>query len=1393
MKLEKDQQRVVSAAMKAGAITRSQRAELVRVAESLGPLSPRTIGLAVAVLRSGGLAEAERRAQTSEAREELSRARGAFEASCSGVETRAVQVCTRGGKRTDTACAPKATRFELSGAVGWLGGRTEVVVEGSMGLASLPARWALLPVGSLLTSHDPMQGFRARPGYPSQLQERDYEKGETEQQKVRSAASNLYPELLLSDNRDALTGAPILDRMRRVLGGNGRAMALALHLASDDNDRRYARALRSELACNTCFGLAGAPLQPDSVLVRVLDRVDDVLSISRALNAPLSAAMTRETEAFSLGQRLSDRTIGRIGDALANAETMNEAIDELGATLVGDLMADGIIVPSQRPAWLVTLGGGVGQKLNRTARERIVDALVALSVRDQRVIRDATPSVLQLLTQLAPVVIRFDRWDAANRSGYSWTAAYRRALPFLVATQAFARDTAELRSYWGTRSLFEAPEDGLDASTLAEDAEGSTAYWWLVSLLGRPKVAAERAKKTWVAVPNELRGEKALWGLRDRLELAEIGEDPWSIRQAAGWPSQPVWLDMGSKGAIGELTRQVAALKDWDRAIYTFNEHRKEGGAIKMRQVLIEAWLPEVVPLRMLSKVAEEERARMIESLRPVEAADFELSPFEAPTRATRQPRPTPQAKPWAALRAAGLPLALSKRLVGLGIADPAELRAVLERGEPIAGMGKARRAALRASLGLPPEEKKARRKREKLAGGRADGVPDEAFPPLQLVRGELHELEHTDDPQVAAEIAKDHLAEDPAYYQKLETREEIDAKLADLHSDYNEVLRELDTRGLPLRREIELQQEKEAIELEGDKLKARALDLLPTVGRVDPSSRLNVLVNEAIADERERLDASLMRKAQREQTSAEIVPISPFTVSRWFELRGWKASVKPRDPSAGGPLVRVVSPAGVELEADLLGVHAFDPSTGKTWRQILPITSLGDLSRMFEVGTNPPSMSKQESSSPPRNTFDAALRKRTAAVRETYAQKLQEAWDAHDSGLLIAIENAQARLEGARQLLEQAEAVEIDEGARHGFKEAVATRERVYAEGEPIRELERKLQAKAQLEADARQAKRIKEQEQGIANLAGTGARRARLEARQERREEWAAKAEKRSDAAFQSAHQIAGRFEFGQPILVGHHSERKARADQERMHSAMGRAVEEGKLAQHHAAKAAGLEGQLDRAIFSDDVDALPALRARIESLKAQHAARLELNAKARKLRPKPKDRAEMVAALVKAGHVEATDARRFLLSSGLERDTAPHPAYQIQNGAAEIRRNENRLAYITGTNEKFNAAKAAGGVLFEVANDQIRVTFAEKPDRSIIEELKAAGFYWRNPYWSGPFASLPGDLREQYLASSSSGDTSAKRSANCPTCGGPRTSYEKSRNLQCAACTRLDEGAM
>ncbi|MFJ8793550.1 DUF3560 domain-containing protein [Streptomyces sp. NPDC102462] len=57
-------------------------------------------------------------------------------------------------------------------------------------------------------------------------------------------------------------------------------------------------------------------------------------------------------------------------------------------------------------------------------------------------------------------------------------------------------------------------------------------------------------------------------------------------------------------------------------------------------------------------------------------------------------------------------------------------------------------------------------------------------------------------------------------------------------------------------------------------------------------------------------------------------------------------------------------------------------------------------------------------------------------------------------------------------------------------------------------------------------------------------------------------------------TSHRIGERFWMGQPILVGHHSEGRARRDQERMHNAMRKSIAEGERAGYWANRAQAAE---------------------------------------------------------------------------------------------------------------------------------------------------------------------------------------------------------------------------
>lgn len=252
---------------------------------------------------------------------------------------------------------------------------------------------------------------------------------------------------------------------------------------------------------------------------------------------------------------------------------------------------------------------------------------------------------------------------------------------------------------------------------------------------------------------------------------------------------------------------------------------------------------------------------------------------------------------------------------------------------------------------------------------------------------------------------------------------------------------------------------------------------------------------------------------------------------------------------------------------------------------------------------------------------------------------------------------------------------------------------------------------------------------------------RRERLQNRADRRREWAESRRLKAEQAFSRAESIASLRPLGQPILLNHHSTKRALADQSKIENSMRAGCESSSMAIHHENKADGIENQLARSVFSDDEDAIEQLTAKIEQAEALQAAMKAANAIIRKA-PKYKSTPEKIAALVAAGFTEARAAGLFGADFAGRVGFAD---YQLSNNNANIRRMKQRVEAITATNtRKAEAAESEHGVTVE-GDIYVRVTFAEKPDRSVLDSLKAHGFSWRSPSWVGKREEIPDCVRD------------------------------------------------
>lgn len=178
----------------------------------------------------------------------------------------------------------------------------------------------------------------------------------------------------------------------------------------------------------------------------------------------------------------------------------------------------------------------------------------------------------------------------------------------------------------------------------------------------------------------------------------------------------------------------------------------------------------------------------------------------------------------------------------------------------------------------------------------------------------------------------------------------------------------------------------------------------------------------------------------------------------------------------------------------------------------------------------------------------------------------------------------------------------------------------------------------------------------------------RERRQRRVERLRGWAESRERRAAESFGKAAGIADQIPFGQPILVGHHSEGRHRRDVARIDSGMRAGVESARIAERHAERADNIEAAMDRAIYSDDPDAIEQLRARIANLEGARDRIKAYNATCRRGSPDESLLDERQRATLE------TVRRVAAYSLG---PNGAMPGYALTNLGGNINRQKKRLA--------------------------------------------------------------------------------------------------------------------
>lgn len=248
-------------------------------------------------------------------------------------------------------------------------------------------------------------------------------------------------------------------------------------------------------------------------------------------------------------------------------------------------------------------------------------------------------------------------------------------------------------------------------------------------------------------------------------------------------------------------------------------------------------------------------------------------------------------------------------------------------------------------------------------------------------------------------------------------------------------------------------------------------------------------------------------------------------------------------------------------------------------------------------------------------------------------------------------------------------------------------------------------------------------------------------------------------SQGDWNKAHTMAQAIPFGQPILVGHHSEKSDRAYRNRIWNTQKRAYEQGKKAEHAQQRAHAAE--TNRAISSDNPAAVLLLQQKLDKLVAEQETMKQINAAIRKLIPRPAKMevighhgtTEEINARFRAerDRVQAIRAEYVKLAPqlaemiGMSESTAAKlltpdyagdiglPGYVLKNNSAEIRRLQKRIDALKAvkTTEPM-PDENYGDIRLERNTDdnRLRLFFPGKPSREVIATLKRNGFHW-SPY--------------------------------------------------------------
>lgn len=231
-----------------------------------------------------------------------------------------------------------------------------------------------------------------------------------------------------------------------------------------------------------------------------------------------------------------------------------------------------------------------------------------------------------------------------------------------------------------------------------------------------------------------------------------------------------------------------------------------------------------------------------------------------------------------------------------------------------------------------------------------------------------------------------------------------------------------------------------------------------------------------------------------------------------------------------------------------------------------------------------------------------------------------------------------------------------------------------------------------------------------------------AKQQARKERYLTKSQSLTQQANATHERARAMADVIPFGQPILIGHHSETRDRNYRAKIHNTFGKAFATQDKADYYAQKA---ESVGTGGISSDDPDAITKLQAQLKSARDSQDMMKKINALIRKHKG---DQAAQIAAIVALGAPFTEDKAAEIVTPDFC-GRVGFPSYALTNNNANIRRIEQRIKQIEANRQRQPAHIEGEGYEYmeDVDENRAMFIFEGKPAKETRDVLKRNGFRW------------------------------------------------------------------